>query len=97
MLLEPGLDLSLNTLIELDGGTASQAATVDAECRGAVLEFIFDRLRQLFAVQGYAAGRCNRYWQPGTCPADILRRLQSVHAFLGCPRRQPGGGQQAHR
>jgi len=87
MLLEPGFDLSLDALIELAAQQFHKHATVDAECRGAVLEFMFVRLRQLLRDEGYAARQVQSVLAaPGTRPADILRRLQSVHAFIGDAR-----------
>ena len=84
MLLEPGLDLSLDTLIDLASEQLRNQVPVDAECRTAVLEFMIDRLRQLLRDEGFATRQVQSVLAaPGTRPADILRRLQAVHAFIG--------------
>jgi len=84
ILLEAGLELSLNRLLALASNELSNQLEVDSSLLLEIREFLIERIRSLYREQGYSAdlisAALNSDWN--TLP-DLDRRIKALSSFMG--------------
>ena len=84
ILVEAGLELSLNRLLALAANELAEQLDVDAALLLEVREFVVERLRHYYREQGFSAELVNAALASGwdTLP-DLDRRLRALSEFMG--------------